>query len=96
MNLRELAKEAPHCMGCGLVNFDGQQLCLAHSNSLRHGRGVGHKSKDVYGAYLCASCHDAVDGRKGGHSKAEKRDMHRIAWAATMEWWIENGYVRVA
>lgn len=96
MNLRELAKEAPHCMGCGLANPDGNQICLAHSNALKHGRGIGHKSRDVYGAYLCMTCHDMVDGRAGDLTKGEKREMHRQAWCLTMEWWIENGYVRVA
>lgn len=91
--LRELAKECPCCMGCGLDNPDGNLLCLAHSNSLAHGRGSYHKSKDEFGAYLCFRCHQLVDVGHG-LSKEEKREYHFKAWVKTVEWWITNGYIK--
>ncbi len=93
--LREMAKEVPHCMGCGLENPNGDLLCLAHSNSLADGRGAYHKSNDLFGAFLCARCHDFCDGRAGGGSKEEKRDWHELAWKKTMRWLILNGRVVV-
>ena len=81
-------------MDCGLENPNGDLLCLAHSNALEDGRGAYHKSNDLYGAYLCASCHDEVDGRKGSFSKEDKRLIHRTAWIKTMRWWIDNGHVK--
>lgn len=92
--LRESAKDAPYCMGCGKPNPDGDLLCLAHSNALEDGRGAYHKSNDLFGAILCMECHDLVDGRKGGLTKAKKHGMHREAWVQTMRWWINNGYVK--
>ena len=92
--LRELAKECSHCMLCGLENPNGDLLCLAHSNALEDGRGAYHKSNDLYGAYLCAPCHDWVDGRRGALSKEDKRKYHSTAWVKTMRWWINNGHIK--
>lgn len=68
-------------------------LCLAHSNEQAHGRGMAHKSEDIFGAILCQQCHDEVDGRSGKLSRDEKRDKHRIAHDRTLRWWVDNGYV---
>ena len=38
-------------MSCGLENPNGDLLCLAHSNRLEDGRGYGHKSNDLFGAF---------------------------------------------
>ena len=92
--LREMAKEVPSCMGCGLENPNGDLLCLAHSNALQDGRGSFFKSNDLYGAYLCSTCHDMVDGRRFAMSKEEKRGMHEEAWRRTVRWWIDNGKVK--
>ena len=95
VNLRQLAKECPHCMSCGLENPNGDLLCLAHSNALEDGRGAYHKSKDLYGAFLCHRCHDNVDGRAEGWGKALKRIKHREAWIETMRWLIDNDHLEV-
>ena len=93
MNLRKTAKLAPYCFGCGLQNPNGDLLCLAHSNALKDGRGIGHKSHDEAGAILCHSCHDYVDGRAGGASKEAKRAFHEHAAEKTRAWWQVNGYI---
>lgn len=90
MNLREVAPQVPYCMGCDTPNHDRQQLCLAHSNALEDGRGAFHRTPDLFGAFLCGPCHDRVDGRSGGWTKAAKRDYHHRAWIKTMRWLIEN------
>ena len=92
-SLRESAREAPHCFYCFTQNPNRDLLCLAHSNSLIDGRGIGHKSPDEKGAILCMACHNRVDGREGSLSKEEKREMHRIAHERTMKWWLREGYL---
>lgn len=91
--LRELAKDCPECMGCGLQNPNRELICLAHSNSLADGRGTYHKSNDLYGAYLCSLCHLYVDSSPKA-TKQEKREYHKQAWIKTMRWWIDNGHVK--
>ena len=81
-------------MGCGLENPDGNMICLAHSNELADGRGAYHKSNDLYGAYLCAQCHQYVDVT--GKTKAEKHAYHKKAWQVTMRWWIDNGLIKAS
>mgnify|MGYP003144517817 CR=1 FL=1 len=92
--LRKLAQEMPFCTSCGDPNPNRDLLCLAHSNELRHGKGVGKKSDDLFGAYMCFDCHNVVDGRTGKLTKIEKREMHERAWIITMEWWINNGHIK--
>ena len=94
--LRKSAKDCPHCMSCFLGNPNGDLLALAHSNELAHGRGAYHKSEDIFGAILCKTCHDAVDGRNGNLPKAVKIDMHAQAHSRTLMWWWNNGYVIAA
>ena len=93
VKFRKLAKEAPHCMNCGLENPNFDLLCLAHANGIAEGKGIGMKSHDLMGAYLCHSCHDLVDGRKGKLTKYEKRQMHHDAWVKTMKWLIMEGHL---
>ena len=93
---RELAKICPHCMSCGLENPNGDLLCLAHSNRLEDGRGYGHKSNDLFGAFLCHDCHMTVDGQKGKLSKIEKRQKHNQAWEKSIRWLIEENLITVS
>lgn len=94
MNLRETARFAPYCMACGLQNPNGDMLCLAHSNELRHGKGMGKKSEDSKGAILCKECHDYVDGRIGKLSREIKQAVHTDANLKTVEWWKKEGYLK--
>lgn len=92
---RELAKQCPECMLCGLENPNGDLLCLAHSNRLEDGRGYGFKSNDLFGAFLCHNCHMMVDGIKGNLSKFEKRKKHNEAWQKSIKWLIEQDFITV-
>ena len=42
------------CVSCGAN--DGT-IVWAHSNSQKHGKGMGTKAHDLFGAYLCHECH---------------------------------------
>lgn len=90
--LRESAKDAPHCFSCFAANPNGDLLCLAHSNELRHGRGAYHKSLDIFGAIVCAACHYDIDVNPR-LTKDEKHEKHRLAHDRTLMWWWTNGYI---
>jgi hypothetical protein len=87
--LLKAAQDRP-CVLCGSHGT----TVAAHSNSLEHGRGMGHKSPDYYVAYLCHECHDLVDGRKGGLTKEEKREKWLSAFVRTVAIWFEEGVVK--
>ena len=91
--LRLSAKRCPHCMACGLQNPDGDRLCLAHSNRLRDGKGMGLKSRDEAGAIVCDTCHGLIDGRINTYGRTERQEMHARAHEKTNEWWVKEGYL---
>lgn len=55
--LTQSAKHEP-CVNCGA---DDGTIVWAHSNSSRHGKGMGIKAHDFFGAYLCHKCHSKFD-----------------------------------
>ena len=46
-----------------VCNGDSRTTVWCHSNRLRHGKGHGKKTPDIFGAYGCSACHDVIDGR---------------------------------
>ena len=42
-----------------VCNHDPETVVFAH----RNGGGMGMKVPDLFGAYCCSACHDAIDGR---------------------------------
>lgn len=65
-----------------------------HSDLLRHGRGVGHKSHDCLAVPGCPACHGAFTRANLGQAGYES------AWVAALErylvWVWENRKVKVA
>lgn len=90
-NLRDSAKDAPHCFGCYRDNPDGNLLCLAHSNRQADGKARGMKSLDIKGAIICASCHSFVDGK--GYTREVMQEWHRQCHIRTLDWWVNEGYI---
>lgn len=76
--LRE-ARRHP-CQFCGR---DDGTVVAAHSNSQRHGKGMGLKAHDVYVAYLCHSCHSFVD--QGGESAQTRESVWLAAHVRSAE-----------
>lgn len=65
--------EACHVRLAGICNGRTDTTVWSHWPGLDADRGMGLKSVDLAGAYACASCHDAVDGRTHtgpGHDRA--------------------------
>lgn len=54
--LRDSARDEP-CVACGSVGT----TVWAHSNQQAHGKGMGMKSHDILGMYLCHLCHAIYD-----------------------------------
>ena len=46
----------------GICNHNDETTVFAHYRKGGLG-GMGKKPSDLFGAYACSSCHDAVDGR---------------------------------
>jgi 5-methylcytosine-specific restriction endonuclease McrA len=84
------AANGRQCVLCGSVGT----TVAAHSNSLAHGHGMGHKAPDYMTAYLCQQCHDRVDGRSGSLTRSEKREQWLLAWQRTVRIWFEEGIVK--
>jgi hypothetical protein len=50
-----------------ICNGNSETVVLCHLNNKRlFGVGTGQKVPDIFGAWGCSACHDAVDGRKDG------------------------------
>ena len=48
----------------GACNGNPKTTVWCHSNKSCHGKGVGKKSLDLFGAYGCSACHDVYDRRR--------------------------------
>jgi hypothetical protein len=57
---KKLTQSAKHesCVSCGA---DDGTIVWAHSNEQKHGKGMGIKAHDLFGAYLCVRCHEKLD-----------------------------------
>ena len=92
--LLDLAHEAPCMLQLGVVGCGVYPSVPCHSDALRHGRGAGHKSADVFAVAGCPACHTAFTRANLG------REGYEAAWLAAFErylaWLWANGKVRVA
>ncbi|EXI61510.1 hypothetical protein MHD_04440 [Mannheimia granulomatis] len=60
----------------GVCNRRADTVVLAHYR-MSGLNGIGQKPDDVFGAWACSACHDAVDDRiKTVHSRDELRLAH--------------------
>lgn len=62
MNHRQAARDEA-CVRCG--NQDGTTVLAHYQGDMAHklGKGMGRKTDDLCGAWLCSRCHDLLDGR---------------------------------
>lgn len=74
--LRNSAKDE-ECVVCGSVGT----TVWAHSNEIEHGKGMGIKSHDLLGLYLCHNCHDAYDKRL---NREQARKFFKEYYPSTM------------
>lgn len=88
MNYRnkKLTQSAKHesCVACGA---DDGTIVWAHSNSSRHGKGMGIKAHDLFGAYLCHRCHTSFD------AGLMRSDWFNFQWEKSMIIACKKGYI---
>lgn len=71
LNFRALANGEDCTMRVpGVCNFNTETTVLAHSNSLKDGKGKGYKGNDHSGIFACYACHTWLDQ---GRAPAEER-----------------------
>lgn len=91
--LLDLAHDAPCMLRLGVPGCGENRSVPCHSDLLRHGRGVGHKSHDCLAPPGCPVCHAAFTRANLG------RDGYEAAWIAAFErytvWLWENGKVKL-
>lgn len=85
--LRESAKHES-CVACGA---DDGTIVWAHSNSQKHGKGMGIKAHDLFGAYLCHTCHTKFDN--GAWNKSDAEIWFKKWWERSMIIACEKGYL---
>lgn len=76
-----------------ICNFDKSTTVLGHLN----GAGMGIKKDDIFGAFVCSSCHAWLDG---GYTRydytIECRDHeHMMAMIRTQEIWRKEGLILI-
>lgn len=47
----------------GVCNGNPETVVWCHLNGQEYGKGMGHKSHDLFGFYGCSACHDVYDAR---------------------------------
>ncbi len=89
--LLDAAKDAPRRFGCGHSN-DGT-VVAAHSNQSRDGKGMGIKASDYRIAYLCSSCHFAIDQGKE-LSREDRISRWEEAHRRSIGWLFDSGIIK--
>ena len=80
----------------GVCNGNPETTVWCHSNLQRHGKGMGLKSMDIFGAYGCSACHDLVDRRTRrppGMTFTEVEEYFNIGRDRSLLVLIEKGLV---
>jgi hypothetical protein len=75
------------CQNCGKNN--GTSV-MAHSNAMRHGKGVGKKSDDCFVAILCDGCHSDYDQKRNEFTQGHFDD----AMCKTIRLLLINGVLK--
>ncbi len=74
----------------GVCNFDAGTVVLAHLN----GAGMGIKNDDLFAAFACSACHDAIDGRKPTQwTRDELVSWHKDGVFRTQKIWLQEGMI---
>jgi hypothetical protein len=105
MNLKQEAKGRECQIRIpGVCNNDRETVVLAHLNRKRlFGVGMGQKVPDIFGAFCCSACHDAVDWRsdaapydyeKGFYSLDELLIMHMEGVFRTQNILLNEGKIK--
>ena len=79
-----------------ICNGNTETTVFAHVNGVRFGHGVGKKVSDLLGAYACADCHNAADGRTSlRYSKEYLQHAHYQCVFETQLKLLEKGLITI-
>ena len=91
--LLDVAHDAPCMLLLGAPGCGNYLSVPCHSDALRHGRGVGHKSGDEFAVPGCPACHAIFTRKDLG------REQYSVSWLAAHEryltWLFETGLLTV-
>jgi hypothetical protein len=88
-SLLNLAHKLHTCTRCG--HYVPEGLEPAHSDSSRHGKGMGLKSGDEFHAALCHACHTELPNLP----RADREDQWQRAFEATLTEYWQRGWLKV-
>jgi len=80
--LLDLCHEAPCCLQLAPTFCGNNASSACHSDMIRHGRAVGHKSHDCFAVPGCPACHIAFTRENLG------KEGYHAAWTEAMERYI--------
>lgn len=92
--LLDLAHDAPCMLLLGAQGCGNHPSVPCHSDMLRHGRGMGHKSHDVFAVPGCPACHSAFTRAVLGEERYDQ--VWREANERYQVYLWKNKLVRVA
>ena len=92
--LREVARGKPCMVHLVCCRGDERYTVWAHSNHLRHGKGVGAKSSDPFGFFCCDLCHYEIDYGKN-MTADEKEWAVQQARDRTLDYLFRHRHLRV-
>tara|TARA_R110000772_G_scaffold4094_3_gene14466 strand:+ start:6059 stop:6388 length:330 start_codon:yes stop_codon:yes gene_type:complete len=79
----------------GVCNNDSSTVVLCHSNSSKHGKGMGTKAHDFFAVWGCHACHDWLDGRSHQEVPADvKQHAFDMAHIRQLEIWFRSGILK--
>ncbi|MDF2185884.1 DUF1364 domain-containing protein [Grimontia hollisae] len=78
----------------GVCNFNPETVVFAHFPSVTH--GMAYKSDDFWGADVCSSCHDVIDGRVTFDFEQGEREEYMLrAVHATLSRRVRAGLIQI-
>lgn len=92
--LRQVAEGKPCMVKLECCRGDPRYTVWAHSNFLRHGRGIGEKSSDPFGFLACDTCHYEIDYGKS-LTRADREWIVQQARDRTLDYLFRHRHLRV-
>ena len=78
-----------------VCNHNPETTVFCHVSGVRFGHGMAQKVNDIFGAYCCSSCHDAIDGRTPTqYKRTELKLMHLEGVIETQSILIKEGLIK--
>lgn len=89
--LRDLARGAPCMFNLPGCDGGGETTVWVHSDQQWHGKGIGRKADDFFGAPGCAKCHASLPNLSRLHREEVMQAAMENAWA----WMWREGLIQV-